>query len=109
VKIQQVEALQVKVEVLGKKIATLLQLLPALGERFGISMKQMTEQVPLLPPHSSAYWPVLTVAPVGGCGFKEVAAACQQWQQEQLHRGTQGKRRLYWRVAGKESPEHDRK
>jgi hypothetical protein len=54
VKSQQVEALQVKVEVLGKKIATLLQLLPALGERFGVSMKQMMEQVPPPPPPAPA-------------------------------------------------------
>jgi hypothetical protein len=45
VKNEQVEALQRKVEVLGKKIAALLQLLPQLGGNFGVSMKQMTDHV----------------------------------------------------------------
>lgn len=42
---QQVEALQAKVEALSKKIAALLQLLPGLGERFGVSMQQMSDHV----------------------------------------------------------------
>ncbi len=42
---QQVEALQAKVEALSKKIASLLQLLPGLGERFGVSMQQMSDHV----------------------------------------------------------------
>ncbi len=42
---RQVEALQAKVEALSKKIASLLQLLPGLGERFGVSMQQMSDHV----------------------------------------------------------------
>ncbi len=45
VKEEQVLKLQGKVEVVVKKVASLLQLLPKLGERFGVTMQQMTQHV----------------------------------------------------------------
>jgi hypothetical protein len=45
VKEEQVAKLQGKLESLGKKVASLLQLLPKLGERFGVTIQQMMEHV----------------------------------------------------------------
>jgi hypothetical protein len=64
VKNEQVEALQRKVEVLGKKIATLLQLLPQLGENFGVSMKQMTDHVMLFCSPVRSGFPQMTTPPI---------------------------------------------
>jgi hypothetical protein len=50
VKEEQVLRLQGKVETLGKKVASLLQLLPKLGERFGVALPQMVEHVTHHPP-----------------------------------------------------------